>query len=189
VCVHKPNASCDECRARRTKCEYPGKTNVGAGSGMGAGLPTKGRPVIVVPPPKCESLEVRHQEVAVWEQANELAEVHIEVDCDMVCTMRNLTHAMGHTIMGILSVVGAGVPGVSVGVGWSGECEEGASKEKGKGKERAVVDDEGEGAEGVGEGRGWGGLDDWTEGGGDRHDDGSDEDGCDDDGPTVEYIG
>ena len=30
---------------------------------------------------------------------------------------------------------------------------------------------------------------DWTEGGGDRHDDGSDEDGCDDDAPTMEYIG
>src|SRR5258707_5896080 len=53
----------------------------------------------------------------------------------------------------VLSVAGAGVPGVSVGVGWSGECEEGASKEKGEGKERAVVDDEGEGGEGGGEGR------------------------------------
>ena len=58
VCVRKLNASCDECCAQRTKCEYPGKTNVGVGSGVGAGLPTKGRPVIVVPPPKRESLEV-----------------------------------------------------------------------------------------------------------------------------------
>src|SRR5258708_3626801 len=32
VCVCKPNASCDECRARRTKCKYPGKTSIGAGS-------------------------------------------------------------------------------------------------------------------------------------------------------------
>src|SRR5258708_4403192 len=97
----------------------------------------------------------------------------------MVCAMCDLTCAMGHVNVGVLSVVGAGVPGVSMGVGWLGEHEEGASKEKGKGKERAVADDEGEGA---GEGGGWGGLDDWTEGGGD-------EDGCDDDAPAVEYIG
>src|SRR5258708_6926637 len=168
VCVRKPNAS----------CEYPGKTNVRAGSGMGAGLPTKGQPIIVVPPPKCESLEVWRQEVAVWEQVNELTEAHLEVDCDMVCTMHDLTCTMGCTNMGVLSVAGAGVPGVSVGVGWSGECEEGASKEKGKGKERAVAEDEGEGAEGAGEG--WG----------DRHNDGRDEDGCDDDdAPTMGYIG
>ena len=32
----------------------------------------------------------------------------------------------------VLSVAGAGVPGVSVGVGWLGECEEGTSKEKGE---------------------------------------------------------
>src|SRR5258708_1976837 len=108
VCVCKPNAL----------CEYPGKTNIGAGSGMGAGSLTKGRPVIVVPPPKHESLEVRHQEVTVREQVNELAEVHLEVDHNMVCTM-------GRTNMGVLSVAGAGVPGVSMGVGWSGEHEEG----------------------------------------------------------------
>src|SRR5260221_2733101 len=153
------------------KCEYPGKTNVGAGSGVGAGSPTKGQPIIVVPPPKRESLEVRHQEVMVREQANELAEVHLEVDRDMVCAMRDLTRAMGCTNVGVLSVVGAGAPGVSMGVGWSGECEEGTSKEKGKGKERAVAEDEGEGAEGAGEG--WGGSDACTEGGGDGHADGS----------------
>src|SRR5258708_233945 len=79
------------------KCEYPGKTNVGAGSGAGAGLPTKGQPIVVVPPPKCESLEVRCQEVAVQEQVNELAEAHLEVDHDMVCTMCDLTCTMGHT--------------------------------------------------------------------------------------------
>src|SRR5260221_8758778 len=104
MCVRKPNASCDKCCARRTKCEYPGKTNVGAGSGAGAGSPTKGRPVIVVPPPKHESLEVWHQEVMVWEQANELTEACLEVDCDMVC-------AMGHANVGVLLVAGAGVPG------------------------------------------------------------------------------
>src|SRR6266436_5533550 len=182
MCVRKPNASCNECHAQRTKCEYPGKTNVGAGSGTGAGSLTKGQPIVVVPPPKCESLEVWHQEVAVWERANELTEAHLEVDCDMVCAMRDLTRTMGHANVGVLSVVGVGAPGVSVGVGWSGEREEGASKEKGKGKERAVVEDEG----GVG---GVGCLDDWTEGGGDRHNDGGDEDGCDDDAPTMEYIG
>src|SRR5258707_1242619 len=131
VCVCKPNASCNECHAQRMKCEYPGKTNVGAGSGTGAGSPTKGQPVIVIPPPKHESLEVRRQEVAVRERANELAEAHLEVDHDMVCAMRDLTRAMGRVNMGVLSVAGAGAPGVSVGVGWSGECEGGASKEKG----------------------------------------------------------
>src|SRR5258707_3977323 len=132
MCVRKPNALCDQCCAQRTKCKYPGKTNVGAGSGMGAGSPTKGRPIVVVPPPKCESLEVRRQEVMVRERVNELAEAHLEVDHNMVCTMHDLTHAMGRTNMGVLSVAGAGVPGVSMGVGWSGEHEEGASKEKGK---------------------------------------------------------
>src|SRR5258708_4982623 len=111
MCVRKPNASCDECRTQRTKCEYPGKTNVRAG------LPTKGRPIVVVPPTKHESLEVQRQEVAVQEQANELAEAHLEVDHDMVCAMRDLTCAMGRANMGVLLVAGAGVPGVSVGVG------------------------------------------------------------------------
>ena len=83
----------------------------------------------------------------MWEQVNELTEAHLEVDHDMACTMCDLTCTMGHANMGVLSVVGAGVPGVSMGVGWLGE------------------------------------------GGGDRHDDGGDEDGCDDDAPTVEYIG
>src|SRR5258705_6622524 len=132
MCVRKPNALCDECRTRRTKCKYPGKTNIRAGSGMGAGSPTKGQPVVVVPPPKRESLEVRHQEVVVQERANELTEAHLEVDHDMVCAMCDLTCTMGHTNVGVLSVVGAGAPGVSVGVGWSGEHEEGASKENGK---------------------------------------------------------
>ncbi len=67
VCVHKPNALCDECCDQKTKCEYPGKTSVRVGSGMGAGLLTKGQPVIMVPSPKCKSLEVRCQEVMVQE--------------------------------------------------------------------------------------------------------------------------
>src|SRR5258706_196237 len=93
VCVRKPNAL----------CEYPGKTNVRVGSGAGAGSPTKGQPVVVIPPPKRESLEVRRQEVAVQERANELAEAHLEVDRDMVCTMRNLTCTMGCANVGVLS--------------------------------------------------------------------------------------
>src|SRR5260221_1605685 len=137
MCVRKPNAL----------CEYPGKTNVGAGSGAGASSPTKGQPVVVVPPPKHESLEVRRQEVVVQEQANELAEVHLEVDHNMVCAMHNLTRAMDCMNVGVLLVAGVGAPGVSVGVGWLGEHEEGASKEQGKGKKRAVVEDEGSGAE------------------------------------------
>ena len=63
----------------------------------------------------------------VWEWANELTEAHLEVDCNMVCAMHDLTCAMGHMNVGVLLVAGAGAPGVSVGVGWSGECEEGAS--------------------------------------------------------------
>ncbi len=120
----------------------------------------------------------------MWEQVNKLTEACLEVDCDMVCAMRDLTCAMSHMNVGVLSVVGARAPGVSMGVGWLGECEEGTSKEKGKGKERAEVEDEG-----AGEGGGWGGSDGWTEGGGDRHGDGSGEDGCDDDAPDMEYIG
>src|SRR5258708_16493741 len=112
VCVCKPNASCDECQSKRTKCEYPGKTNVRVGSGTGAGSLTKGRPIVVVPPPKHKSLEV-----TVWEWANELAEARLEVDRNIVCAMCNLTRAMGHMNVGILSVAGAGAPGVSVGVG------------------------------------------------------------------------
>ena len=61
------------------------------------------------------------------EQANELAEAHLEVDRNMVCAMRDLTHTMGCANMGILSVAGVGAPGVSVGVGSSGEHEEDTS--------------------------------------------------------------
>src|SRR5258707_3170225 len=124
------------------KCKYPGKTNVRAGSGMGAGSLTKGQPVSVVPPPKCESLEVQHQEVMVREWANELAEAHLEVDHDMVCAMCDLTCAMGRVNVGVLSVAGAGAPGVSVGVGWSGGRGGGASKEKGEGEGRGVAEEE-----------------------------------------------
>src|SRR5260221_8080390 len=107
MCVCKLNALCDECCTWRTKCKYPGKTSIRAGSGMGAGLLTKGQPVIVVPPPKCESLEVRCQEVAVWEWANELTEACLEVDCDMVCAN-----------VGVLLVVQVCLGSLWVWVGW-----------------------------------------------------------------------
>ncbi len=64
MCIRKPNASCDACHDQKMKCEYPGKSGIRAGSGAGASSgvgtnsPTKGQPIIVVPSPKCESLEV-----------------------------------------------------------------------------------------------------------------------------------
>ena len=70
--------SCSKCHKQKTRCEYPGKPNAGGG------LPMKGQPVVLVSSPKCESLEVQCQEVMVQEQANDLAEAHLDVDCDMV---------------------------------------------------------------------------------------------------------
>src|SRR5258708_3003331 len=84
---------------KQAECKFSGKTNGGVGCGMGGGWPSKGQAIVVVPPPKCKSLEVRHQEVMVWERVNELTEVRLEVDHDMVC-------AMGHANVGILSVAG-----------------------------------------------------------------------------------
>src|SRR5258708_4134702 len=55
MCVHKPDASCGECCKQKMKCKYPGKTSIRGG------LLMKGQPVIVVPTPKHESLEVQHQ--------------------------------------------------------------------------------------------------------------------------------
>src|SRR5258708_34551216 len=80
MCIHKPNAS----------CEYPGKSGIGAGSGMGASSgmgmisPMKGQPVIVIPSPKCKSLEVRHQEIAVREWASEIAEANLTAERNIV---------------------------------------------------------------------------------------------------------
>src|SRR5260221_12944433 len=93
MCIRKPNALCDACRDWKMKCEYPGKSGIGVGSGVGvssgAGTssPMKGRPIIIIPSPKHKSLEVQHQEIVVWEQVNKLAEVHLDVDRDMVYTM------------------------------------------------------------------------------------------------------
>src|SRR5258707_9365812 len=100
MCIRKPNTSCDACHDWKTKCEYPGKSGVGVGSGTGVSSgtgtssPTKGQPVVIVPSPKRESLEVRCQEIVVWEQVNKLAEVHLDVDHDMVYAMHDLADAM-----------------------------------------------------------------------------------------------
>ena len=77
VCIHKLNALCDACHDWKMKCKYPGKSGIRVGSGAGVSSPTKGQPIIIIPSPKCKSLEVRCQEIAVQEQANELAEVHL----------------------------------------------------------------------------------------------------------------
>src|SRR5258708_18160390 len=140
MCIHKPNALCDACRDQKMKCEYPGKSGIGVGSGAGASSgtgmssPTKGQPIVIVPSPKHESLEVQHQEIAVWEQVNELAEAHLDMDCDMVYAMCDLADAMDRMSVGgsAGSSAGGWTAGVSVGVGWSGGSDRGVSKGKGK---------------------------------------------------------
>src|SRR6266436_4411323 len=148
VCIHKPNTSCDACHDWKTKCEYPGKSGIGAGvsSGTGTSSPMKGRPIIVVPSPKHESLEVRCQEITVREQANELTEVHLDVDCDMVYAMCDLADTMDCTSMGgsAGSSAGGQMAGVSVGVGWLGRSDGGVSKGKGKGKGKEWSEVEGD---------------------------------------------
>ena len=42
VCICKLNALCDACHDWKTKCEYPGKSGIGMGSGVGAGSLVKG---------------------------------------------------------------------------------------------------------------------------------------------------
>ena len=58
MCVCKLNTLCNACHDWKMKCEYPGKSGVRAGSGMGASSPMKGQPIIIIPSPKCKSLEV-----------------------------------------------------------------------------------------------------------------------------------
>ncbi len=43
----------------------------------------------------------------MWEQVNELTEAHLEVDCNMVCAMCDLTCTMSCMNVGVLSVAGA----------------------------------------------------------------------------------
>src|SRR5258708_5986018 len=156
------------------KCKWPGKS---AKPSTSTSSPTRDRPVVLVPTPKQESLEVCHQEIMVWEQANELAEVRLKVDHKMVTAMWNLTDAMGCS--GVGSLTCSGVGGISVGVDWPGEREGAGTLDKGKGQ---VVEKEGDIADGdrtddggrwdVGEGEG--------EGEGVGEDDG--------DGPMIEYL-
>ena len=78
------------------KCEWPGKS---AKPSTSVSLPTRDQPVVLVPAPKWESLEVHCQEITVCEQVNKLTEVHLEVDHKMVATMQNLTDAMGCSVL------------------------------------------------------------------------------------------
>ena len=185
MCVRKLNALCDACHDQKMKCEYPGKSGIRMGSGVGVGSPMKGQPIIIVPSPKCKSLEVWCQEIVVQEWVNKLAEAHLEVDCDMVHVMCDLTDTMDHTRMGgsVGSSTGGWVAGVSVGVGWSGRSEGGISKGKGKGKEQSEVEGDAGNTMMAGDG---GGDDDLSGGGGNGCSSGSDDD---DDAPVVEYMG
>src|SRR5258708_32882656 len=79
------------------KCEWPGKS---AKPSTSMSLPTRDWPVVLVPAPKWESLEVRRQEITVQEWANELAEACLEVNCKMFIAMQNLMDAMGCSGMG-----------------------------------------------------------------------------------------
>src|SRR5258708_27210324 len=110
------------------KCEWPSKS---AKPSTSVSLPTRDQPIVLVPTPKQESLEVRHQEITVQEQVNELAEVHLKVDHEMVTTMWNLMDAMG--CLGMGSSTCSGMGGISVGVDWPGEHEGAGTLDKGKG--------------------------------------------------------
>ena len=100
------------------------------------------QPVVIIPQPWCESLEVCHQGIAMWEWANELTEAWLKVDCDMVHAMCKLANAMSHVCVG--GPVGLANSGQAVedseGVGWLGE---GRGASKGKGKGQAVEGGEG----------------------------------------------
>ncbi len=124
------------------------------------------------------------------EQVNELTEACLDVDCDMVHMMRDLTDAMDHVSVGGLAGLSAGgqMAGVSVGVGWSGRSDRGISKGKGKEKEWPEAEGDAGDMTMLGDGKGWGddGGDDWSGRGGDGCSGGSDDD---DDAPVVEYIG
>src|SRR5258708_40084608 len=142
MCIHKPNTSCDACHDRKMKCEYPGKSGVRAGSGMGASSgvgmssPMKGRPVIIIPSPKHESLEVQCQEIAVWEQANELTEAHLDVDCNMVHTMCDLADAMDCTSMG--GSAGSSTGGWTAALWvWAGQAGLTGASPRGRGRGRS----------------------------------------------------
>ena len=77
----------------------------------------------------------------MWEQANKLTEVCLNVDHDMVYVMHNLADAMDCMSMGGSAGLSTGgwMAGVSVGVGWLGGSDRGVSKGKGKEKEQSEV--------------------------------------------------
>src|SRR5258708_12446713 len=106
----------------KMKCEWPGKS---AKPSTSTSLPTRDRPIVLVPTPKRESLEVCHQEIAVWEWANELTEGCLEVNHEMVITMWNLMDAMGH-------LTSSGTGGVSVAMDWPGDPQVTPTLAKGK---------------------------------------------------------
>ncbi len=78
----------------------------------------------------------------MWEQANELTEVHLDMDCNMVHAMCDLTDAMDHVSVGGSAGLSTGgwVAGVSMGVGWLGGSDRGISKGKGKEKEQSEAE-------------------------------------------------
>ena len=135
-CVCKPNAWCDECRVKKTRCDYPCPlVNVAA--------PSTSQSSVNVPRPQCKSLEVQHQGIAVWVRANELEEAWLKVDHSMIHTICKLTTTLGHTrVVGSAEVAPSGQAGEdSLGVDWLGA---GVRVSKGKGKEQAV-EEEGDG--------------------------------------------
>ena len=138
------------------KCKWPGKS---AKPSTSMSSPTRDQPIVLVPTPKQESLEVC-----------------LEVDHEMVITMQNLMDTMGCLSMGSLTCSGMG--GVSVGVDWPGEREGTDALDKGKGW--AV--EEGDIADGdrTDDGSGW----DTGEGEGEGERGGED----DGDGPVIEYL-
>src|SRR5258708_9253037 len=196
MCVCKPNALCDACHDQKTKCEYPGKSGVRAGSGAGVSSgtgmssPMKGRPVVIIPSPKLESLEVQHQEIAVWEWVNELTEACLNMHHNMVHAMHDFADTMDCASVGGSAGLSAGgqMAGVSVGMGWLGRSDRGISKGKGKEKEWSEVEGDAGNMTTLGDGKNWGddGGDDWSGRGGSGRGGGSDDD---DNAPLVEYIG
>ena len=135
-CVRKPNAQCDECHIKKTRCDYPRPSvNVAA--------PSMSRSGVNVPQPWHKSLEVQCQGIAAQVRVNELEEAQLEVDRSMVHTIHKLTATLDRTrVVGSAEVAPSGQAGEdSPGVDWPGA---GVRVSKGKGKEQAV-EEEGDG--------------------------------------------
>src|SRR5258708_6380562 len=110
------------------KCEWPGKS---AKPSTSASSPTRDWPVVLVPAPKWESLEVCRQEIAVGEWVNKLVGAHLGVVCDRVIARWNLRDAMGH---------GGGGSWICFGGVWGGYgfVERPASRSQIQGSERGL---------------------------------------------------